>query len=329
MMRAIGMLMLLALVPVTAGAEETFTVTRRLVSDDKSVFATVESTSVLSARSRIAGTVAEIRIDEGDRVERGQAIAAVGDEKLALRITVLDAQIAALEAEARQLRANLERAEGLFAAGTIPKVRRDEARTAAEVAAGQLAARMADRQVARQQMAEGEVLAPAGGRVLAVPVTAGSVVLAGEVVASIAEENYVLRLRLPERHARFLAIGDAVRLDSGEAGPVAARTGVIRLIYPQIEDGRVVADAAVDGLGDYFVGQRLRVWVSGGQRSVYVVPAGFVTTRAGVDYVHVRAAGGGTLPVPVQLGRALVQPGLTDGVEILSGLADGDTLVRP
>ena len=33
---------------------------------------------------------------------------------------------------------------------------------------------------------------------------------------------------------------------------------MIDLVYPQIEDGRVVADATVEGLGEYFVGDRLQ-----------------------------------------------------------------------
>ena len=60
------------------------------------------------------------------------------------------------------------------------------------------------------------------------------------------------------------------------------------LLLTAFEDGRMVADAAVEGLGDYFVGERIRVWISGGERSAFVIPASFVVTRFGVDYVRVR-----------------------------------------
>jgi len=319
----------LVLAVFPAHAEEAFTVARRDVADMKAVFATVESTSVVPARARLAGTIAEVRVNEGDRVERGQVIAAIGDEKLALRIKALDAQIESLTADLRQLRANFERAEGLLAAGVIPKIRRDEAKTALDVAAGLLAARQAERLVPRQEIAEGEVLAPAAGRVLGVPVTSGSVVLGGEPIAWIAEENYVLRLRLPERHALFLAVGDRVQIDGAEIGATSPRQGTIQLVYPRIEDGRVIADATVEGLGDYFVGQRVRVWISGGDRAAFLVPDNFVTTRFGVDFVTVRTSSGPTTIVPVQRGRALPQPDIADAIELLSGVADGDVLVRP
>jgi hypothetical protein len=164
--------------------------------------------------------------------------------------------------------------------------------------------------------------------VLKVPVTPGTVVLPGEPVALVAEQNFVLRLRVPERHARFLKAGDSVRLDGEELGKEGAQFGVIRLVYPQIEDGRVVADATVQGLGDYFVGERIRVWVSGGERMAMIVPERLVTTRFGVDYVRA-LRDGDAVDVPVQRGRARPRPDMPDGLEILSGLKAGDRLVQP
>ena len=93
----------------------------------------------------------------------------------------------------------------------------------------------------------------------------GSVVLPGETIATLAEDRYILRLQLPERHARFMRAGDVVQIgargleDTGER-----REGKVRLVYPEIEGGRVIADVEVPGLGDYFVGERTRVYVSTG-----------------------------------------------------------------
>ncbi|MCC7346692.1 MAG: efflux RND transporter periplasmic adaptor subunit [Variibacter sp.] len=137
-----------------------------------------------------------------------------------------------------------------------------------------------------------------------------------------------MRLRVPERHAAFLKAGDSIRIDGSELGASEPRFGTITLVYPQIDEGRVVADAAVAGIGDYFVSGRIRVWVSAGARMAYVVPERFLTTRFGVDYVSI-ARPGGVLQAPVQRGRRAPRPDMTDGVEILSGLQPGDRLVRP
>lgn len=84
------------------GAEQTFVVAPATVPDQKAVFATVESRRIVPARARIGGTVAELAVKEGDHVELGQIVATVGDEKLALQLKSLDAQIAGLEAQLAQ-----------------------------------------------------------------------------------------------------------------------------------------------------------------------------------------------------------------------------------
>jgi RND family efflux transporter MFP subunit len=328
-MRIAAMILaLLAFSAQRALAQETFTVEPKRVADEKAVFATVESANIVPARARIGGTVAELKVKDGDEVKQGQVLATVGDEKLVLQLKSLDAQIAGLEAQLAQAKTDLDRAQELFSKGTIPKARFDQAQTAFNVANNAHRARIAERSVVQQQLSEGRVLAPTDGRVLQVPVTAGTVILPGEPVARIAEKNFVLRLRVPERHARFLKSGDRVRVDSEELGANGAKFGTIKLVYPQIQDGRVVADANVKGLGDYFVGERIRVWVSAGKRESVIVPGKFIVTRFGIDYARVRQ-GKGVIDVPVQRGRELPRPDMPDALEILSGLRAGDVLVRP
>jgi RND family efflux transporter MFP subunit len=312
-----------------AAGAETLTVALRPVADEKAVFATVESISVVPARGRIGGTIVQLNVREGDPVTRGQAIAAIGDDKLALQMKSLDAQIDALQAQSSQAQIDFTRTEGLVERGTLPRIKLDEARTALNVAENLLRARTAERAVVQQQFNEGQVLAPAGGRVLKKLVAVGSVVLPGDAVAMIAQQDFKLRLRVPERHARFLKVGDPVRIDGEELGKNGAQFGTIRLVYPQIEDGRVIADAAVASLGDYFVGERIRVWVSAGERTSFIVPGSFIITRFGIDYARIRQDAQTLNDVPVQRGREMPRPEMPDALEILSGLKAGDVLVRP
>ncbi len=62
-----------------------------------------------------------------------------------------------------------------------------------------------------------------------------------------------------------------------------------------------------------------------GERAAIVMPARFVVTRSGVDYVRVLNPGGGLDEVPVQLSAGAI----AGQVEVLSGLSVGDTLVAP
>ena len=323
----LGVLVVAAL-NASAAVGETLTVALRPVADEKAVFATVESISVVPARGRIGGTVVQLNVREGDPVTRGQAIATIGDDKLALQMKSLDAQIDALQAQASQAQIDFTRIEGLVERGTLPRIRLDEARTALNVADNGLRAKTAERAVVQQQFNEGQVLAPAGGRVLKKLVAVGSVVLPGDPVAMIAQQDFKLRLRVPERHARFLKAGDTIRVDGAEFGDQSSKSGVIDLVYPQIEDGRVIADAIVENLGEYFVGDRLRVWVPSGERMAFVIPSNYVNTRFGIDYVGIRQDDR-TISAPVQRGRNVVSPDLPNGLEILSGIRPGDQLVQP
>ncbi len=170
-------------------------------------------------------------------------------------------------------------------------------------------------------MKEGAALAPGAGRVLKTPVTEGSVVLPGETIATIAEDHYILRLQLPERHARFMRAGDAVKISGrGSADGGALSEGKVRIVYPEIEGGRVIADVEVPDVGDYFVGERTRVYVATGERPAIVIPRAYVYRRAGVDFVRLKDGA----EVVVQLGS-----GDDASVEILAGLKDGDEVVTP
>lgn len=329
-MRLTGLILPLALaaftLPATASAQSggTYTVVEQQIVDRKAVFATVESIDVVSARARIGGTIGELRVDEGDAVTAGDILAVVVDDRIAPQIGAANGQVSALESQLAQARIDLTRAQDLFDRGIFPQARLDEARTAADVLEGQLAAARQNRNVLVQQSRQGDVLAPASGRVLQVPVTSGSVVLPGEAVAMIASELYLLRLRLPERHARSIREGDAVMVDVSELTGDVSPSGYIRQVYPQVQDGRVIADAVVEGLGSYFVGERVRVYVAVDERAAILVPETYLVNRYGVDYVRLQHADGTHSDIVVQRGLDS-----DDGVEILGGLAAGDLLVQP
>ncbi len=310
-----------------AFAADTFVVHATDVADRKAVVATVEPVHQLVARARIGGTIASLAIREGDVAAAGAEIAVVADQKLALQMQALDSRIASQQSQRDQAKADYDRAAELQRRGVSTQTQLDQARTNLDVAERTLAAMRADRSVIAQQASEGAVLAPGAGRVLNVPVSLGQVILPGETIATLAEDQFILRLQLPERHARFMRAGDTVLI--GARGMQAEATdtlreGKVRLVYPEIRGGRVIADVEAPGVGDYFVGERTRVYIDAGTRRTLVVPASYVYRRAGVSYV--RLASGDEIVVQPGEPRDI---GEIKGVEILAGLKDGDTLAAP
>ncbi|MBT3359345.1 MAG: efflux RND transporter periplasmic adaptor subunit [Rhodospirillales bacterium] len=304
--------------PVCAlAADGEFTVRKSTIVDRKAVFATVESIDSATARTRISGTISSLEVDEGSRVKKGSRLARVVDPKLRLSMQALEARIRSVAAQRDLARTALDRIARLRKSGIASQVRLDQAQTNMDVAEQQLAAMKAEKAVISQRQSEGVVLAPTDGRVLKVHVTQGTNVQPGEVVATLAADAFILRMHLPERHARFIQRGESVSIGGQN---LKARSGSIRQVYPEMRQGRVVADVEVDGLGDYFVGERVPVYVAAGSRETFVVPQGFLFERFGVTYVRIKGIGENV----VQTGQALEA-----GTEILSGLRDGDVLQKP
>ena len=306
--------LLVLTLPSLAWAEDVFTVRAIEAADMKPVQASLESPTRIPARLRTGGT----------NVKQGQIIAVAADQRLVQQAAALDAAIEAAAAQSQQASAEYDRHKPLFEAGAISQSQMDGFRTAATAAAGAMKARQAERRAVGEQIAQGKVLAPASGRIMTLPAALGTVMMPGEVVATMARQDLTVRIKVPESFAGMLELGQSIRLD----GHGLPDHGNISQLYPQVENGQIQADIAVTAATGFYVGQRVTAWVPAGLRSRMVVPAASLTRRFGVDYVRLRQAGG-DLDVPVQVGSRSTLSDGKEAVEILSGVVPGDTLVLP
>jgi len=312
-----------AVVATGPAAGERLIVTEALIDAVKPASAVVASRDLGEARARISGTLTQLYVREGDMVRQGQAIGMVVDDRVGLETAAYGAQVGAAEAEAGRARADLARIQTLFDKGIYARARLDQALAASHAADAQVRAARAVRSASAETGAQGRILAPTSGRVLTADVPAGSVVSAGQSVATVTAGPLVLRLEAPEAQGRALRVGQTVVV-SGEDLP-GVSGGVIAQVYPTSTAGRTTADIAVDGLASDRVGQRVVVQVPVGQRRALVLPRRFVATRYGLDFVRTVDQAGRVSEAPVQLGGAV------DGgrVEVLSGLKAGDVVLAP
>src|SRR5579863_5386843 len=228
--------------PPAALAGDPFVVHVSEIADQKAVIGTVEPVHELVARARIGGTITSLSVKEGQQVAAGAEIAIVADPKLVLQKQALDSRIESQQSQGDKAKADYDRAVELQKRGVSTQVQVDSAKTVLDVAERTLEAMRSDRDVIEQQMKEGAVLAPGAGRVLRVPLSEGSVVLPGETIATFAEDRYILRLQLPERHARFMRAGDTVEIGARGLEEGGGKSeGKVRLVYPEIQGGRVIA----------------------------------------------------------------------------------------
>ena len=262
-----------------------------LIEDHKAVLATVEPIHQFIARARIGGTLTILSIREGDTVRAGDEVGLVVDQKLALQLKALDERIRSQEAQKNQAQIDFDRISELIRRGAGTQAQLDLFKTALEVQERGLNALRNDKAV-----------------------------LAGESIATLAEEHYILRVQLPERHARFLRAGDHVLINDRNGADQNMRVkqqGEVKIVYPEIVGGRVIADIQVPDLGSYFVGERTLVYLGTGQREALYVPHQAISVHAGLHYVTLSNG----VQVVVQTGEQV------DGqTEILTGLRAGDSV---
>lgn len=315
----------LLLLPLMTGpvAAETITLTPIEIPEWKAVYGRVEARDQVAARARIGGTLTELLVTEGDRVEAGQRIALVHDDKIAFQVEALDAQLRALDAQMTRAEAELTRGRELVERGVITPQRLEQLETDVEVVQNQIGATSAERLAVLQQAEEGEVLAPISGLVLGVPVTRDAVIMGGEPVAMIGGGGLFLRLAIPERHAADLREGASLQIASNDG----AQEGRLAKLYPRIEQGRVIADVEVEGLDARFIDARVLVRVPVGSRAALLVPQAALTMRSGLDFVRVRNPDR-DIDRTVIVGEVIELDGV-EHVEILTGLQAGDTVLTP
>ncbi len=309
-MSALSMLavsMLVAL-PQSGASAANFTVHKQQVPDFKAVFGQIESRNVLPARARIGGTLESVTVTEGSKVTKGQQIALVVDPKIALQLQATDATIKQAMSQLDNAQKQFDRTQELLKRGISAQATFDQSKTQLQVAQNQVAVAQSSQKVLQQSATDGAVLAPADGRVLTVPVSAGSVIMPGEIVARIASGPYYLRLSLPERMAPNIHRDAKVRI--GSLGILSTEAqdqtkiseGTIVKVYPEITGGRVTAD-------------------------VSAVPPAAIVRNNGIDYVNVSLDGVSTA-VAVIPGSEVTGPNGPER-EILTGLHDGDEVVIP
>lgn len=306
--------------PALAGS---LTLQPKAVTEWKAVYGQVEAKDTVPARARIGGTVVELDVTEGDTVKAGQKIAVVRDEKIDFQLAAFDAQLQALKTQLVNAQSELNRGITLIGKGIMTQQQLDQLKTNADVLTSQITSLEAQRSVAEEQQKEGDVLAPADGKVLQVPVTKGAVVMGGEQIATIGGGGFYLRLAIPERHADSLKQGAPIQITAGGV----EETGKLVKIYPEITNGRVAADVEVAKLNTEFVNARVLVRIPVASREALMVPRAAVVTRSGIDFVRVEEAGT-VVERSVILGDHATGDD-NDEVEVLTGLEAGDVVVTP
>ncbi|MCP4200867.1 MAG: efflux RND transporter periplasmic adaptor subunit [bacterium] len=287
---------------------------------------------------RVAGTVDRVAVTVGQQVRRGQLLARMDPTDYELRVQEAVAGLAQAEAASRNAEADYERVRGLYENNNASRRELDGARASSESSLAQVQAAQKRLEQARQQVSYATLRAPVGGTVAAVNVEVNENVNAGQkVILLTAGSDTEVEVALPEAVISAVELGQTVevRFDAlpgrtfdaqvTEAGVAAVGTATTFPVTAQLteSDPDIRSGMAAE--------VAFRFSTAATQGRLLVSPVAVGEDREGRFVFVLKLAQKGseaeTLTARVER-RAVTIGELTgDGLEIRSGLADGELVV--
>jgi len=294
--------------------------------------ARVATLSRVDIGSTLTGRVAQVRVREGAQVRRGQVLITLETDELKAAVSQAVAAERQADATLQAARATLTRAQQLVAQGFYSAAQLDEAQRAVDVAQAQQGSARAAVGAARARLEQTAVLAPTDARVLSRLVEPGQIVQPGHALMSLALAGPTqLSAQVDERFLDQLQTGQKAMVvaDAFAGQRFAARVlSIAPVVDPQ--RGAIEVKFALEQLPPAFLREdmTLSVEVETGRRDrTLVLPLAALQMQT-----QGAAANQQATVLLVQNHHAqtrTVHLGLRtlDAVEILDGLAAGDTVL--
>jgi len=221
---------------------DSYRVTRRFTGQ-------IEAAARIDLGFELGGRVTEMLVDEGDIVTKGAPLARLDTSALVPQRAALEADLAALAADAELAQLTLSRADALLESGFRSVAAQDDARLALARAQAGIAAARARIAGVDVQIAKSVLTAPFAARIGARLADPGQTVAAGQNLLVLFDAGPAqARVGLPPELAARLRVGQSVTLEIGGATHQAS----IRQIRPDLDPGtrsRSVVVTLPAGLG--------------------------------------------------------------------------------
>ena len=277
-------------------------------------------------RAQVSGSVLQIFAEQGQTVRRGEVLARIDDA--ALRESLISARSGLRTAENNLalVKRNAERSRSLGAAGAVSQRDVEQAEQNVTAAEGMVADARARLRAAQEQVERATVRSPIAGVVAEQPVNAGDVVQVGQLVYTVVNPRSMrLEASVPIEQLQAVQVGTPVEFRvAGYDEPFAGKiTRVNPAVDPATRQVRLYA-AIEDADRPLVAGLFAEGAVATERRAALVVPDDAVNVR-GIRPLVLRVRNGVVERLEVDVGAAVPDRSL---IEVVRGLAAGDTLVR-
>ena len=195
---------------------------------------TVEVTEV-NLGFKVAGRIAELTVDEGQRVKKGDRLAALDSAEMENIVAQNSAAVAVVEAEQERARKDYDRAIALVASEVIPPQQLDSARKSYDSAMAQMRQARAALMASRDRLRDMVVVAPVSGVILRKNSEAGETVAAGAGVYSLGDlDNPWIKVYVKEDRLGLVKLGQKAIVTT-DSFPAKTYTGRVTTISSEAE----------------------------------------------------------------------------------------------
>ena len=266
--------------------------------------------------------VAEVYVDVGDRVARGDLLVELSTALLKAEVANKEAALKQRDAAHLNAEAAFERARELSGRQLVSQAELDRLESEALVASAAVEAARADLQTSQLRLRFARVTAPDDGVITSRTVTVGQIAQAGaEMLRLLREGRIEWRGDVPEMRLAEVHAGQTVTITAVDGSRF---TGTIRVVAPTVSNATRTGLVYVDLPAD----QRLRPGmfargdIQTGRGPALTVPLESVVSADGYSYVFMLGADD-----VVQ--RRRIETGIVHGtdIEVVSGLGAGESVV--
>jgi membrane fusion protein (multidrug efflux system) len=313
-------------VTVLVGPEAMAIAERTTLSTGPMLSGSLVAERTAQIRAEVPGSVVQVLVDPGQRVARGTSLAKIDDRAITDSYLSARSGLTAAQTSADLAARELERATKLVAAGAISDRDVENARRANLAATTMLDDARARLAAAQKQVDATNVLAPYAGVVAERLVNPGDVVTPGAPLFTVVDPGTMrLEAAVPAEQLSQVRLGAPV---SFEVTGYPGRTfeGRVSAINPAADPQtrQVRLFVRIPNAGNRLVaGLFANGRVAAESRETLTVPATAVNER-GLTPTALRLSNGVTERVDITLGA---RDEATGRVEVLSGLAPGDTVL--
>ncbi len=259
--------------------------------------------------------IAELLVDVGDRVERGQLLARLADDSVRAELRKQEATVSQTTANFERAQSNSRRAQSIASSGAMSEQQVEDSRITMSMAQAAVESAEAELDATKLKLSQTRVVAVDDGVVTAKTAVLGNVVNSGaELFRMVRQGRVEWQAELDSRQLAQVHAGQtaSVTLPSGETVQ-----GTIRTITPalNVATGRAIVYVSLPSQSSARTGMFASGSIDVKKSPALTLPQSAIVARDGRSYVYVIGDDDTVSPRSVTVGRRH-----EDRVEVLGGL---------